>query len=207
MTQRTAAALWWLGLSLYLGGMVALGIIVAPTLFAGLRELHAPLPGWPNAADGPDQLGGELFGRFLLRFQWVEMLCIALMALAVVVSGWKLIRSNALGWAQRGLLVAVGLLFVYDASFLTPAVFAARTQWRQTVYQHAGDPGNTIVTGLDPSILAHVVRFDQLHQRAKLVGQLKVWTLAALVIVSACGMAAVPDKKVPTVQQYSAGPP
>lgn len=189
MIQRTAAALWWLGLCLYLGGMVALGIIVAPTLFASLRELHAPLPGWPNAADGPDQLGGELFGRFLLRFQWVEILCIALMALAVIVSGWKLIRSHALGWAQRTLLVAVGLIFVYDANFLTPDVFAARTQWRQALYSQSDSATiNTLHT-----------HFDLLHHRDVRVGYIKVWTLAALAIVSAWGMAAVPDEKIPTV--------
>ena len=188
MTKRIAASLWWLGLALYLGGIVAIGLTVAPTLFQGVTEVGATLPHWPIPADSPRQLGGELFGRILLQFQWIEITAISLMSLGVILSGWKLIPTPSLAWAQRALLAVVGLIFIYDACLLTPEIFDTRDQWRQSVYRRANQA----------TIDANRARFDSLHQRDEFVGHLKVWTLAVLAVVSSVGMTAPPDKESPS---------
>src|SRR3954467_13137941 len=90
MWRRAANVAWWLGLSAYFGGMLALGAIAAPAIFRTVRQTGATLPGTPAWLNPRDQLGGEIFGNVLLTFAWVEWIALALMFVGLV--GWPPVK-------------------------------------------------------------------------------------------------------------------
>ena len=170
---RITQVVYWVGAALYLGGIVALGVVAAPAIFQTVRETGAGMPGMGAWINSSQQLGGEIFGNVLIRFRVLEWLCLAMMGLGMV-GGWMWGQQRKLGrWVRVGLLSVLGLLVIYDAVYLTPAVWQARSQWRQ-----ASDASHALELQR---------RFDVLHKQAEGLGHAKMWLLLGLVTVSAWG--------------------
>ena len=170
MLQRAANIAWWLGLSIYLGGMLALGAIAAPAIFHTVRQTGTTLPGlmpWMNAKE---QLGGEIFGQVLQRFAWVEWVCLGLMLAGSVVA-FRKAQPRASVWIKGGLLFILILLTMYDLQSLNPLIWRVRKEWRAANTQQLADP------------LAK--EFNDLHKTAERVAQAKAYALLGLLLSSA----------------------
>ena len=166
--------LFWLALSLYLGGLIALGAIAAPAIFRTVQGIHATAPQFEalTKAGEPEgaarQLGGEIFGNILRRFATLEMICLSLLLVTVLILGYTGLRR---GWGQRlGVALVVLLIcgYVLDQD-LTAIIWRTRSQWREAATQ-----------GQVQLATAHRTKFDRLHHCSEQMAHLKVWLLLGL---------------------------
>ena len=130
-----------LALAVWLGGMVILGAVVAPTTF---QVLQASDPATGRL------LGGAVFGAVLTRFHFVAYGAGALALLAL--TAMALLGPRPRGFALRSGIVALMLLVALYSGFVVLTEVDA-------VQQEIG--------GLSSSLPAHDarrVRFDELHQ-------------------------------------------
>jgi hypothetical protein len=133
--------LYVLALVVWLGGMVVLGAIVAPTTFQVLQL---------QAADGGRALAGELFGAMLARFQYVAYACGA--SIVITLALMALLGPRPTGFAVR-LVVAAAMLGV--ALYAGLAVLTEIDGIRHALA--------TLPSRLPAGDLRRV-RFDALHQ-------------------------------------------
>jgi hypothetical protein len=146
-----------LALAVWLGGMVVLGAVVAPTTFQVLQASE-PVTG--------RLLGGAVFGAVLSRFHYVAYGAgtLALLALAAMA----LLGPRPRGFAVRSAIVGLMLLIaLYSGFAILPEVDAI---------QHE--------VGALPSSLpagdARRVRFDELHERSTQLMMLNIVGALAL---------------------------
>ena len=132
-----------LALVVWLGGMVVLGAIVAPTTF---QVLQASAPGIGRA------LAGELFGDILTRFHYVAYAAGGTLLLTLAVMA--VLGPRPRGFAFRLLLVVAMLLItLYSGIVVLGSIDAIQLQVSGLPSQlPSGDPRR--------------VRFDELHQLA-----------------------------------------
>jgi len=95
----TLRYVYLLALVVWLGGMVAIGVVVAPTIFQTLQTV-APQEGRAYA--------GEAFKAILIRFHYVAYACGTLLMLSLV--GMGLLGPRPKGYAIRAGLVLVMLV-------------------------------------------------------------------------------------------------
>jgi uncharacterized membrane protein len=150
--------LYMLALVVWLGGMVVLGAVVAPSTFQVLQALQ-PASG--------RELAGEVFGTALARFAYVSYGAAALMIVTLTVMA-------VLGPRPRPFLVR-GLVIV---TMLSIALYAGVIVARQitVVQQEAGGLPSRLAAA-DP----RRVRFDQLHVLSERLMMINV--LGALVLL------------------------
>jgi uncharacterized membrane protein len=130
-----------LALAVWLGGMVVLGAVVAPTTF---QVLQASEPA------GGRMLAGAVFAAMLARFHYVAYIAGALSLLAL--AAMALLGPRPRGFAARTAIVSV-MLIVALYSGLVVLTQAAAIQ-----REVGGLPSNL------PQSDARRVRFDELHQ-------------------------------------------
>jgi uncharacterized membrane protein len=94
----TLRYVYLLALIVWLGGMIVLGAVVAPTIFQTLQGL---------AAQEGRALAGEAFKAMLVRFHYVAYACGAALLLSLL--GMGLLGPRPRGYAIRAGLVAVML--------------------------------------------------------------------------------------------------
>ena len=147
-----------LALAVWLGGMVVLGAVVAPTTFQVLQA-SAPATG--------RLLGGAVFGAILARFHYVAYGAgtLALLALAAMA----LLGPRPRGFAVRSSIVAAMLLVALYSGFGVLREVDA-------IQQEVGALPSTLPAGD-----ARRVRFDELHQRSTQLMMLNI--VGALVLL------------------------
>ena len=146
-----------LALVVWLGGMVLLGAVVAPTTFQVLQ------------ASAPEQgraLAGELFGTMLARFHYVAYAAGAI--LLVALAAMAVLGPRPAQFAVRSAIVGVMLLV---------ALYSGEIVLRQVdaLQQEVGALPSTLPAG-DPQR----VRFDALHQ---LSTRLMMFNIAAALVL------------------------
>ncbi len=130
-----------LALVVWLGGIIVLGALVAPTTF-GVLETVEPATG--------RALAGEVFGQTIARFHYVEYAAGAL--LVVTLAGMRLLGPRPAAFGIRAGIIAVMLgMTLYSGFVVLPRIDA--------VQQDVGG----LVSRL-PASDARRVRFDALHQ-------------------------------------------
>lgn len=129
-----------LALVVWLGGMVVLGALVAPTTFDVLQT-REPVAG--------RVLAGDVFGRTIARFHYVEYAAGAL--LLVTLAAMRLLGPRPAAYAARS-AIAAGML---GAALYSGLVVLRRID---AVQREAGG----LVSRL-PASDARRVRFDELH--------------------------------------------
>lgn len=133
--------LYVLALGVWLGGMVVLGVIVAPSTF---QVLPASAPEMGRA------LAGELFGTILARFHYVAYTCGGV--LLVSIGAMAVLGPRPRAFAVRlGLIVVMLLVSLYSGLIVLQTIDAIQLEaGRLPSLLPAGDPLR--------------VRFDSLHQ-------------------------------------------
>jgi uncharacterized membrane protein len=151
---RAAHVLYWVGLSVWVGGLSTLSFVVAPLVFRNAPSRSA---------------AGAIFGAVLRGFGFVEMVCAALVVAASVVLHKGEPRESPLEVARLALVaIMVALLFSYVLG-VNPAIAAERDRIARFDSLPEGDPAKE--------------RFDRLHRwSVRLVGAnlLAGWALLIL---------------------------
>lgn len=121
---RAAQSVYFTALGLWVGGLAALGAIVAPTVFRNA----------PTRADA-----GRIFGAVLRTFGIVELVLAGL----VLASGWVLRKAPGMRWGTARTILVVGLcvLVVVSVCGVDPAVAQAASKARDVEKLPADDPG------------------------------------------------------------------
>ena len=117
-----ARALHAVALSLWLGGLVAIGALVAPTAF----HLTRTLPAFAGNPGLQSAVAGGVVGGSLHLFTYLCCACGLLLLLADAL----LLRLASRRWAAAGMIVTALLLLsaLYLGFVLTPAMDAAQAQ-------------------------------------------------------------------------------
>ncbi len=185
---RMTQVIFWLGLSIYLGGLVALGGIVAWQLFSILGHTSVQVAGMSAHLNQSRQLAGLIFGRILEAFNVVEIVCLALMFVAICTQ--MALHLNLLNiWVWLRLVVAVLLLLLslYDIFIVSPAVHRQHHQWIANVDAH-------------PAIAqAHRQVFWKLHRESEALGTSEIGLLLIMLVVSAWGISQPTRRKFLTL--------
>jgi len=154
--------LYLLALVLWLGGMVVLGAIVAPSTFQVLQSLE------PQSGRA---LAGEVFGTALARFAYLAYGCAGVMIVTLTVMG--LLGPRPQPFLIRGILILAMLGLALYAGVVVASEIAL-------VQQEAG--------GL-PSALAAAdprrIRFDSLHTLSERLMTVNVIAALALLFMEA----------------------
>src|SRR5688500_12081269 len=129
-----------LALVVWLGGMVVLGAVVAPTIFQVLQVSE------PTAGRA---LAGEAFGSMLARFHYVAYGAGAL--LLVTLAGMAILGPRPRGFAARSALVAAMLLVALYSGIIVLGNI-------DTIQQEVGGLASRLPAGDERR-----VRFDGLH--------------------------------------------
>jgi uncharacterized membrane protein len=132
--------LYLLALSVWLGGMVILGAVVAPSTFQVLQQL---------APESGRALAGEVFGTSLARFSYVSYAAAGLMI--GTLGAMALLGPRPRPFLIRGVVIAAMLCIALYAGVILANQIAL-------VQQEAGGLPSLLSAG-DPRRL----RFDRLH--------------------------------------------
>lgn len=171
--RRVPAVSWWLGLSAYFGGMLALAI-AAPVLFHTTRGAHVSMPGIAAPPlDMGNETGGEIFGNVLNAFSYVEVIALLLLLAGLLA---RLRTRTRVSHALAILYVLLGLTTLADLAYVRPKVWATR----ETVRQLAASAPAT--APFDPP---EKQTFDSLHHLSERLGQAKFWLLLGMLVLSA----------------------
>ena len=147
-----------LALAVWLGGMVVLGAVVAPTTFSVLQAVEPT---------GGGLLGGAVFGAILSRFHYVAYGAgfLALFSLAAMA----LLGPRPRGFAIRTCLVGLMLLVALYSGF------AVLREVDAIQHEVGGLPSRL------PADDARRIRFDELHRRSTQLMMFNI--LGALVLL------------------------
>lgn len=132
--------LYVVALVLWVGGLIAAGLLVAPAVFGVLQA-------W-NATEGR-VLAGQVFGEVLLRLTWLSYVMGGVMFLTLTLH--RLLGARPLKYGVRvGILAVMMALMFYMGFWLLPQVTAIQAQ--------VGGPVSALLAA-DPRRL----EFDRLH--------------------------------------------
>ena len=155
--MTTLRYIYVLALVVWLGGMVAIGIMVAPTIFQTLQTL--------SPQDGR-AFAGEAFKAILVRFHYVAYACGVLMLLTLIGMG-------LLGPRPKGYAIRAGLVLL----MLGIALYSGLAVLREIdgIQAEVGTLPSRLAAG-DPRRL----RFDALHALATRLMQVNIVAALAL---------------------------
>lgn len=106
MIARTGHVLYFVALAVWVGGMVALGAVVAPQLFRALPPAQA----------------GDLFGSMLRIFSFVELGCGAVALAGACMTFAATRRAGFVSWIRIVVLSAMLLVTVGAAFAVNPKI-------------------------------------------------------------------------------------
>ena len=184
--QRMKNLLFWLALSLALGGSVALDLVVAPTVFSTARRLQVQIPDLPASVNAPNYLGGQTFGTVLANFAPVENVCIAIVAVLVLL--------ETLLWLKRrsGLVITrLALLLPLIAATLVFALAADEVRNTSAAWVDAVRQGS-------PRAAEVSTQLDWWHNTAEKIEMVKLFALLIVAALSAWGLPPKPDQSQST---------
>lgn len=185
MLKKTANLSFWLGTSLYFGGLVTLGAIAAPGIFYVTTHNPITMPAIPPSLDMGRQVGGEIFGEVINRFVWIEVIGTVLLlfgTLVPLVAHRPVRRTTSLMFS---LWMALAVLTAYDGFYVRPQVWEARTVLRNSALSHPSTTQTATAPATDAAPWPERERFDSLHTSSELLGRLKSYVLLAMILLGA----------------------
>ncbi|MGN6368895.1 MAG: hypothetical protein ACTHN5_11605 [Phycisphaerae bacterium] len=175
---------FWLGASVYFGGLVALGAIAAPAVFYAANHSGMTMPGIGPALDMGNQVGGEIFGEVLNRFVLIEVISLVLLGVGIgvpMVTHRPMRKSTSLLFS---LWLGVVVLMVYTAAYLHPKIWHEREVLRASAMTRPAAT-QTAVPAKNAVVAAWPEKeeFDSLHARAETLARIKAYLLLAMIVV------------------------
>lgn len=188
MWRRATNVAWWLGVSVYFGGLLTLVAVVAPTLVRTAADAKITMPGLSSPPlEMHKQVTGQIFGDVLKRFTVVEVAALGLMLVGLI--GFLLahtpVRRSV--WVLLAMWVLLAGVVGYDAGMLRPTVWQQRNLVWQTAAAHVTD-------GMGAT-WPERTEFLRLHTQSETMGRVKAYLLLAMILVTAWrGLAERPMK-------------
>ena len=191
MWRKVCDVLFWLGVSAYFGGMLILGLIVAPSLFKVAKDPRFSMSGIAPILELDRQIGGEFFGLVMNRFGYVEAAALVLVLAALI--GWTRIdkQMRPTTWALALLWAVLAAIAAYDIFAVRMKVYALREEVRKTALVRsaetaaaASQPESAPIARAEPP-WPERVEFDALHKKAEELGRAKVYVLLAMLAAGA----------------------
>lgn len=176
---------FWLGLSVYFGGLFLLGPIVASQIFSTIRGASSQIQSSSTHTDPATELAGKVFGNILHLFNMLELICLPLILIPVVIQmALYMDLSDVWLWLRLVLALALAVIAVQDIFLLVPKIKNVHDQWIKNADSN-------------PDLAAqNQALFKNLHAQSQRNGKIKAVLLLLLVIVSAWGI------NYPTRWQY-----
>jgi hypothetical protein len=185
MWRRLSHLSFWLGASLYFGGLVTLGVIAAPGVFFVTTHNVITMPAIPAALNMGNQVGGEIFGEVLNRFVWIEVIGSVLLGVGILVplvSHRPVRKSTSILFS---LWLGLVVLMVYTAAYLHPKVWHEREVLRASAATRPAATQAAVPAGNTAAAWPEKEEFDSLHARAETLARIKVYLLLAIILVGA----------------------
>lgn len=125
-----ARTLYTFALALWLGGLVAIGALVAPTAF----HLTRTLPAFTGNIALQNAVAGGVVGGSLHLFTYICYAC----GLLLLLSNGLLLRHSHRRWTVAGMIVTALLLLsaLYLGLYLTPALDTAQAHGEMASFDH-----------------------------------------------------------------------
>ena len=190
---RLSQVALWLGISLWLGGLLVLGPVVAWQLFTTLAQAHAHSTSIQPQLNQPRELAGIVFGNILRVFYRIELGCAGLAAAAVLVQTLLHLHWwNIWVWLRVMVLAVLLAITLHDVLDIAPQVFREHKLWIASL------PANPAAAA------THRAAFAAYHADAEHDGEAEIVLLFGLLVISAWAI------NYPTRKKYLrliAGPP
>ena len=153
-------ALNLLALALWLGGLVAIGALVAPTAFHAVRSA----PALAGNVPGQNALAGAVVGGSLRLFNFLSMACTGVM----LAAGLLLLPWASRRWTGACLVTTLVLLasVLYLAFGLTPAMDLAQAQGKMTDFDRMHHEYEQVSTLFQMPLLLLLTLFTVLRDRS-----------------------------------------
>ena len=183
MWKRFAHLSFWLGASLYFGGLVTLGAIAAPGIFYVTTHNTITMPAIPAALNMGNQVGGEIFGEVLNRFVWIEVIASVLLGVGILVplvSHRPVRKSTSIMFS---LWLGVVVLMVYTAAYLYPQVWHERDVLRASAATRPAVGTAAPAAATQAAAWPEKEEFDSLHARAETLARFKAYLLLAMIVL------------------------
>ncbi len=174
--RLTQVALW-LGISIWLGGLLVLGPVVAWQLFTTLAHVHAHAAVIKPQLNQPRELAGMVFGNILRIFYRIEWVCVGLVTAAVFVQTFfHLHWWNIWVWLRVLVLAALLAITLHDILGIAPQVFREHKLWIASL------PASPAAAAV------HRAAFAAYHADAEHDGVAEIMLLSGLLFISAWGI-------------------
>jgi hypothetical protein len=183
MWKRFAHLSFWLGASLYFGGLVSIGAIAAPGVFFVTTHNVITMPAIPAALNMGNQVGGEIFGEVLNRFVWIEVIASVLLGVGILVplaSHRPVRKSTSILFS---LWLGVVVLMVYTSAYLHPQVWEMRSKLRASATTRPAYGALTPAAAATQPAWPEMEQFDSLHARAETLARIKAYLVLAIIVV------------------------
>jgi hypothetical protein len=206
MWKRLAHLSFWLGASLYFGGLVSIGAIAAPAVFFVTTHNHVTMPLIPDALNMGNQVGGEIFGEVLNRFVWIEVIASVLLGVGILVplASHRPVRKSTS--IMFSLWLGVVVLMVYTAAFLHPQVWEMRSKLRASAATRPAFGTLTPAAAATQPAWPEREQFDSLHARAETLARIKAYLVLAMIVLGSMrGITEAPVRLRKTKEEAAVG--
>jgi len=188
MWRRATNVAFWIGVSIYFGGILALGAVAAPAIKNAVQNAGISMPGVPvPPLEMRPEVTGQIFGEILARFTTVEVIALALMLVGIAgfLFAHTPVRRSA--WILLIMWFGLAAFLAYDTGILRNKVWAQRKAMWQTAAAHLPDGS--------PNTWPERAEFNRLHLRSESLGRAKAYLLLGMIVVAAWrGLAERPIK-------------
>lgn len=174
---RFTQVLFWLGLCIYFGGLLILGLLVAPEIFNTISTAGVHATTINPHLNQSKELAGEIFGNILQYFSIFQLLCLFLMLFATLFQmAFHLGAMNIWVWLRLGGVLILAMLLGGQMLQIDPAARRDHKLWVKYVD-----------TNVARAVL-YKAEFQRGHAAAERNGMIQMLVLLALVFIQGWGI-------------------
>ncbi|MGC8623826.1 MAG: hypothetical protein ACP5VQ_01005 [Phycisphaerae bacterium] len=174
---RITQILFWFGLSIYFGGLLILGTLVAPEIFNTIAAAGVHTSTINPLLNESKELAGRIFGNILYYFSIFQLICLFLMLFSVLFQmAFHLNAMSIWVWLRLGGVLMLALLLGAQMLRIDPAVRREHQLWLQYVDTDAARAA------------VHQAQFARDHAAAERNGIIQMILLLTIVCIQGWGI-------------------